>query len=243
MKKRLITYIWECSIDERDREIYDTLDKNYNSKLFDEIFIFSESDISDKLKIYKNVNIIKINHRPTFQFMFEYINVISNNEDINILANSDIFFDETLKLIENINEDEFYCVTRHELDGNLFFEKFNHEVLGNYSVSQDVWIWRGQFKAYDCDFFIGYPGCDNKLAYRIVVAGYKIKNPCLSLKCYHNHSSKIRPGSSKTNGEGYKNSLTPKVIITPSTITENSKWAILSVKPGLCEILTTLDNL
>jgi hypothetical protein len=52
MKKRLITYIWECSIDERDKEIYDTLDKNYNLKLFDEIFIFSESDISDKLKIY-----------------------------------------------------------------------------------------------------------------------------------------------------------------------------------------------
>ena len=45
-----------------------------------------------------NLNVITFNsqNRLTFSFFFKKINLLSSTEDINIICNSDIFFDESI---------------------------------------------------------------------------------------------------------------------------------------------------
>lgn len=124
--------------------------------------------------------------RLTFQNFFERINLISDQSDINVIANSDIYFDSTIKLTENMKSNECYALSRWEVEGD---GKKTHFAR---SDSQDVWIFRGPIKNISADFFLGYRGCDNRLAYEISKAGYKISNPSLTIKTYHLHLTGIR---------------------------------------------------
>ena len=45
----------------------------------------------------------------------------------------------------------------------------------------------------NCNFYFGVPGNDNTIPYHAEQAGYRVENPSLTFKCYHNHKSNIRP--------------------------------------------------
>jgi hypothetical protein len=116
---------------------------------------------------------------------FEYSNErLSGN--ICILANSDIFFDDTLRLLRGkINWDnKFYAITRHNvlIDGSLAFTDSNG--------CQDVWIFRSPIKSFKSDFELGRPGCDNRIVWEAKHAGLIVLNPCKVLVCRHLHLTK-----------------------------------------------------
>lgn len=122
--------------------------------------------------------------RPTFGQLFELANQFSN-EDIFIIANNDIYFDDTLLLANKIKHGEVYALTRYDiLNGNAIF--FNR------ADSQDVWIWRGHLPPINADFYQGVGGCDNSIAYILEQNGLKVTNPSLSIKTYHLHESGLR---------------------------------------------------
>jgi hypothetical protein len=134
-----------------------------------------------------NTIVFERQDRLPFSFYFGKINKISSNDDINIIANSDIYFDDTLKLAENINANNCYALSRWDdtPDGKSNF--FHRE------DSQDVWIFKGKIKNnLFGDFLLGLCGCDNRLAFEISKAGYKISNPGLSIRAHHYHMSHIR---------------------------------------------------
>ena len=172
---------WDCGNEERNIEVINCINKNIKSNLFDNIFIFSEKEENRLLK-----KIIQ-RKRVTYQYIFD--NAI---DGINVFCNSDMEFDETIKLAENIKEDEFYALTRYEND--LMLHK-NDDSYKGYD-SQDVWIWKDRCKIENANFYLGLPGCDNKIAYFAEAYGYKVKNPSLSIKTYHKHLSNIRDGTS-----------------------------------------------
>lgn len=175
------TEYWDCGNEDRNFEVITCINKNITSNLFDKIFIFSEN------KEERLLETPIITSRITYQYVFD--NCI---EGINVFSNSDIEFNETIKLTENIKNDEFYALTRYE--DNMRLHKFDDPYEGQ--DSQDVWIWKDACKIKNANFTLGLPGCDNKIAYFAVVGGYKIKNPSMSIKTYHRHTTKIRDGSS-----------------------------------------------
>lgn len=118
---------------------------------------------------------ILIDEFPTFNDYFNYINAVTLKDDINIIANSDIYFDETLKEAEKIKDNECYAICRQGMPQNY------------WGGSQDVWVFRGKTRDIDGSFPIGMPGSDNRLAHMIFKAGYDIKNPMHSIKCWHKH--------------------------------------------------------
>ena len=63
--------------------------------------------------------------------------------------------------------------------------------------SQDTWIFKGPVKKMDGNFQLGYPRCDQCIAYEIKKAGYILHNPSRQIKTYHLHNSKIRNYSFK----------------------------------------------
>ena len=128
--------------------------------------------------------------RPTFNDFFGCIANLSGPNDINIIANSDIYFDETLGLALDIPEKTVYALTRWDrvANGRLIFRP----IVG----SQDVWIFRGVPKGIRGGFQIGIYACDNRLAWEIRAAGYNLLNPSRLIKAIHHHPSGVKTYSS-----------------------------------------------
>lgn len=124
--------------------------------------------------------------KPTYTSFFNKINEISTDDDINVICNSDIFFDETIKLAENIKPNEMYALLRWEYQINKTAKLFERP------DSQDTWIFRGKINNVYGDFTLGIRGCDNRIAHEFSKAGYSVLNPCRSIKSYHVHNSNIR---------------------------------------------------
>jgi len=118
---------------------------------------------------------------------------LAQEDKINILANGDIFFDDTSQLekIFHIPYNVCYALSRWELpeggkpgEGKLF----------DRADSQDVWIFRGRlnllpgFGSYN----MGILGCDNRLAWELDHNGYGVLNPSKTIKTWHYHNSKYR---------------------------------------------------
>ena len=119
-------------------------------------------------------NVIIVKGRPTFNELFALTKDYPN--DINIFCNSDICF-LNIDLLPLIEANECWALTRYEPTG--FY---------NRADSQDAWIFRGVVKNIDANFTMGKWGCDNRLAFEIQKAGYKISNPSLSIKTMHLHA-------------------------------------------------------
>lgn len=147
-----------------------------------------------------NFTIYTLEGRPTFNDFFKKINEVTNDHSINIIANSDIYFPEmNYSMFKDLSFNICYALTRWNVlpDGS---EKFY-----NSADSQDVWIFRGKVKEVNADFTQGVAGCDNKIAYLLTQAGYKVLNPSLTIKTFHLHNSGVRNYLTKTeSGDIYR---------------------------------------
>lgn len=157
----------------REAEIDECLKINRSSGLFSEIIVF--------------------NNRPKYNDFFR--EAAHYPDDINILANSDIYFNETIKHVREMGENECYCITRWEEDGDSivrFKEKHEYNNGAKEAWSQDVWVIRGKAKSVYGDFYLAIPGCDNRIAHEFLMARYTVKNPCEKIQCIHKHKSHER---------------------------------------------------
>jgi len=110
-----------------------------------------------------------------------------------VLANADIIFDHTARLIESVvSIGRMVALTRWEratsprMIGHVRDERF-------FSGSQDVWAWiGGDFVGIGDRIPLGYIGCDQAILGEIHDAGFEIVNPALSIKTWHNHANAAR---------------------------------------------------
>lgn len=160
----------------RNKELLHCLNKNLKNKYIDQIFVLNEG-----LKL-NNTDIVevKINKKPIYNDFFKIINKFTSENDINIIANSDIYFDDSIKSVELIKNENCYALTRWNITKRgLSFE--------NCIGSQDVWIFKGEIKNINGNIKLGVPGCDNRIAYEIAQAGYQLLNPSKEIIIYHYH--------------------------------------------------------
>lgn len=101
----------------------------------------------------------------------------------NVIANSDIYFEELPK--EGPRIGECWALSRWNVlpDGE--------PVLWNMRDSQDVWVLNGLPPEIDADFNPGTPGCDNRLCW-LLGQHLKVRNPSKTVKAYHLHLSEYR---------------------------------------------------
>ena len=213
MKYNLFITYWSSPDTVRNKEILDTIEKNIQLNVFDTITIFTESESKKDIKNIKDVEII-VDSRKTYQDIFDYSNLFFNDDElINILANSDIEFTDTIKLLDKINKNDFIALTRYNRETNNL-ERSN---LNEVSDTQDVWIWRGKTILTNCKFYLGVPGCDNKIAFKAFDTGYDVRNPSKSVVTYHNHLTNSRPGTSTVSCMRVER---PYCYLKPTTIDE-----------------------
>lgn len=105
---------------------------------------------------------------------------------VNIVANADILFDRnSILALQSIENNSIYALARHEADG-FFFDRPD---------SQDAWVFYGNEIKIRMDMsslVIGKPGFDNRVAYELYKAGYRVSNPSRSIHVWHIHASQQR---------------------------------------------------
>ena len=143
--------------------------------------------------LQKNINspylttiIVESADKPSYNYFFQEINKITGPDDINIICNSDIFFDDTIYLTNQLKHREAWALSRWNWHGP------NHIVFFDRPDSQDTWIVRGKVENVFGDFTLGMRGCDNRIAHEFHKAGYAVSNPSKSVKSYHVQNSNIR---------------------------------------------------
>ncbi|MGD1276002.1 MAG: tetratricopeptide repeat protein [Tepidisphaeraceae bacterium] len=107
-------------------------------------------------------------------------------DDVVIIANTDIYFDDTARWLEVIAPQECFALSRYE--GHQ-----SEQVSPEPHRSQDAWVFRGLPPDVAADFTLGAHGCDNRLNRLLLDAGYAVYNPSLSIKAHHLHISGLRP--------------------------------------------------
>jgi SAM-dependent methyltransferase len=166
-KTRLFFNYYEDPSPARRQEIDLCLQKNLDNPLFDIIIIDSENS-------------------PTFDFLFEKINLLVKDNDVSIICNSDIFFDDSIRLSSRIKNKEIYALSSWD------YVKDNHSTFSNSNFKQDAWIVQGKINNIQGNFPLGKPGAAARIAYQFKEAGYTVFNPSLSIKAFHVHQSGIR---------------------------------------------------
>lgn len=180
----------------RRNELRTCLMNNLKSGCFDAVWVIAEADGEGYayLQDISNLefNILPCNVRPTFETFFNAINTLSGADDINIIANSDIYFEDMpVKPLPH----QCFALTRYEVEKNGSFRFLNR------SDSQDSWIFNGKIRkpSYSA-YFLGTPGCDNRIGLELMRAGYEVTNPSLTIKTYHLHSNPTNhAGKAKVN--------------------------------------------
>lgn len=195
-KINLITqyYIPKESI--RLKEILNCIKANIKNKFIDNIYLLHDNE-EDFIIRHEKIKYINVNTRLKYQTCIDFINK-NNISGYVVIANSDIFFDKTIKIIFKLNlhlEKIFICLSRHE----IFFKT----IFSN--ASQDSWFFHTNFipKNNDYNYTLGYPGCDHCFAYKLYKENFKLVNIPYDLKSYHLHKSKERNYSINTYYDDY----------------------------------------
>jgi len=160
----------------RDKENEECLRRNIENPLIDKIYLLSEDD--KEIFTNEKVILIRLNHRPHYNDFFNAANDF--NPDISIIANSDIYFNESLSFLSRLREEKCYALSRWDnIEERL--------QLFNRMDSQDAWIFKGKIKDVNSNFEIGRLGCDNRIAHELNQSGYLLRNPCYDIQACHLH--------------------------------------------------------
>lgn len=181
----LITTFYNEQNTDRRNEFLQALTFNVENTHIQRIFVLCESGEEFITNFSPKIEIVRLENRPKFRDLILFTNTLSTTF-IKIIANTDIYFNETLSKAKHVEEKEVYCLTRwNQIDAGQieFFPNFK---------SQDSWIFRDTLPDNIGDFFMGVPGCDNRLAAEFIANGFKINNPSLSIHSIHLHATEKR---------------------------------------------------
>jgi len=181
----LITTFYNETNIERQREYKRCILENIKNKFIKKIYLFYENPkkVEDFLKNDK-IKIISIKKRPTFRHYFDFVNTILNKELV-IIANTDIFFDETLGLLENYSFKNFvFALTRYNVP------EYNGK-WKRHNLSFDSWIFKAPLNV-KTHAIIGTFISDLMVNLDLLKSGIKVINPSLTIKTWHVHSSDKR---------------------------------------------------
>jgi glycosyltransferase involved in cell wall biosynthesis len=173
---------------QRQTEIDTCLRKNLENSHFQKIIVVVEGKLpNEALLVNAKVALecIQVESRLTYQDFFK---IASSFTVPVILANSDIFFDDSLALLTNYPlNGRFLALSRWEVRGD---GKFSSCFLR--PDSQDVWIFQPPLPPMAANFMLGQAGCDNRIAWEAAKAGLEVLNPSLNIRAHHLHLSGVR---------------------------------------------------
>lgn len=176
---------------DRQLEIDECLRRNLNHPGISRMVLFCESDAPPVPEGTVPVEVVSSDERITYAEWFRWVK--RQGSGIGLLLNADIYLDEGLEhLTATCNgPDTFLALTRYN-PGHAGFH------LNDYPHwTQDVWGVRADAELpesllYASSFPLGFPGCDNRIAYVMWSHGFRVRNPCYHVRSVHLQASTAR---------------------------------------------------
>ena len=185
----LITSYYESANTIRNREINDCLINNCNNKFIKKIYLLNDKIYNLDFLPSQDKIVQVLTNNPENQLSFDFAISFTNThlkDEICILANSDIYYDNTLVLLKNYNlNKKVIALSRYESSTGKLWK--------NAISSQDTWIYKSPVSVdiAKCNFNFGVPACDHLIG-SLFNEQNLVFNPCLDLKSYHLHDSMYR---------------------------------------------------
>ncbi|MCF1420254.1 hypothetical protein [Mangrovimonas futianensis] len=178
----LYTTFYNESNSARRQELISCLLKNANNPQISSIVVFNEGNSLKSMMPSKLIE-VSIDKRPLYDDFIGYINSEGSSDDFHMIANTDIFFDENIGVLNDLNwNNTCFALSRYDTTEG---EK---PLLYNHNDSQDVWVFKGSIKeGLKAPYPLGVPRCDNRFMYDLETAGYNVLNPAFSIKVFHMH--------------------------------------------------------
>ena len=138
----------------------------------------------------------------TYDMAFDYSNNFTTMDFGNYwcIVNLDIFLDTESRwdLIKGkLNDGFIYAQSRHELNipyhGDITAKMDDNFAKLMHCHTQDAWLFKNPIivpSHLNCDFELGFLGCDNAIADRLIKSGYKLINQPITYKIFHYDSAK-----------------------------------------------------
>ena len=186
----------------KDKETHElniaALTNNYKNEYIDEIILLNEKIYSDEELGFENKNLdkikqVNINKRLEYGDVFEYVQVNNLKNQIVVISNLDIYFNDTINNLNNVKLDEFklcYCLTRWETykDGKKHEPFLNH----NTESSCDTWClhtkWIHESDFSEFNFRLGTVGCENMFQYKLALSHFYLRNDPYLIKIFHSEN-------------------------------------------------------
>ncbi len=172
----------------RESELRFCLEKNDANRYLDKIILAVEKKTeATNAAVQDLAKIIQIEtgrEREKYSDLFSLAEKHIPEDNLVILSNLDIFFDESVKHLFDFEfwQDTVMALTRWDYQSDGSAKPFRVD------NSQDAWIWRTPLRHREmiADFALGEPGCDNRIAYELA-KDYNVINPSKTIRCYHCH--------------------------------------------------------
>jgi hypothetical protein len=176
---------------DRQLEIDECLRRNLNHPGISRMVLFCESDAPPVPEGTVPVEVVRSDERITYAEWFRWVK--RQRSGIGLLLNADIYLDEGLEHLAATfdSPESFLALTRYN-PGHAGFH------LNDYPHwTQDVWGVRADAELpesllYASSFPLGFPGCDNRIAYVLWSHGYHVRNPCYHVRSVHLQASTAR---------------------------------------------------
>lgn len=183
----------------REEEYTYCINKNINSGLFNNVYAITNCK---SLPLYllkaKTENKIKIieteSPRLSYDEVFRISDKLTSPTDINLMCNTDIWFDETIHLLkEKMTPEIAIGLSRWYPEDDYYMINGFHHGGKAAPGSNDTWGWVGKCKVTNGTFPIGYTACDCRIMKCFEEAGYRVYNPAKSIKTWHKHKHRGMP--------------------------------------------------
>lgn len=185
------------SVEERNKELLECQMYNIRNPYINEIVYFTEEEQYPHELMNPKCTWRKITSRPTFRDFFIYINNRITDNQIYLIANLDIEYDETIAKLWWVDwSNKFLCLSRRNPAGTIYKEGWKpteqEEIQFNNHESHDVWAIGERVRddlIYNCDYTLGILGCDGKTALQAQWAKYSVHNYAMDIRLMHRHST------------------------------------------------------
>ena len=190
-------------------DIYNSFNSSISSNSSESNSNSNNKNISDN-KFY-DIKYIKIHNENnkwmTYDMAFQYANDVSDIDFGNYwcIINLDIFLDSNSNwnlTKGKLNDGYIYAQSRHELNipyhGDITAKMDETFAKMMHSHTQDAWLFKTPIiirSHINYDFEIGFLGCDNAIADRLVKSGYKLINQPITYKIFHYDTAKGKTSS------------------------------------------------
>jgi len=194
MRLILYTQYYRARTPERQEELDHCLASNLQHPALDQVVVLREPD-APPLPGPARMDVQELEEPERLTYSNWMQRLRKEPKAIGILVNSDIVLGQGFEQLPAVlnTPDSALALSRYNPQGEgqpARLNKFTHWTQDTWALRSDAPITDSLL--YASGFPIGYPGCDNRIAYVLWSHGLVVKNPCYHLATLHHQADEVR---------------------------------------------------